>query len=374
MIVTARAASHGMPHPLHTPALIGGARVETCIVGAGVPGLLAAYLLAREGRSILLVDEGPVGIGAPPGTVQLAGMIEPPYAPLEHEHGPMAARLAAQSFHGAVDTIEAIVRRERIACDFERLDGYCLGTGGGTRAQLEHEVEAARRAGLAGVELLSAPPIIGALPAPCVRYPGQAQFHPHKFLAGLARAVAHAGGRLHFGVGLKSLEPGRPATVVTTFGHRIEADAIVMSGRRRNATASHPVTRALALRVPRGALTRALYWDASSPECCARLRTTGAGAGEHLLVMGGGDHGELEAWARARFPVCGEVLQRLVGETPGDSDLFACVGQADAGSEGVYVSTAGWGSAMTRATVAAITVKDFLQASCFERDFAYVRM
>ena len=73
-------------------------------------------------------------------------------------------------------------------------------------------------------------------------------------------------------------------------------------------------------------------------------------------------------------PVCGEVLQRMVGETPGDADLFACVGQAEAGSEGVYVSTAGWGSAMTRATVAAITVKDFLQASYFERDFSSVRM
>jgi hypothetical protein len=123
--------------------------------------------------------------------------------------------------------------------------------------------------------------------------------------------------------------------------------------------------------VPRGVLTRALYWDAASPQCCARLRTTGVGGTEHLLVVGDLDHAALEAWARERFPSCGEVLQRLDGDAPGACDLFACSGQGEMGSEGVYVSTAGWGSPMTRATVAAITVKDFIQASCFERELGY---
>jgi glycine/D-amino acid oxidase-like deaminating enzyme len=375
MQVTTRASRPSAADALKTPPLIGGARVEVCIVGAGVAGLIAAYLLAREGRSVMVVDEGPAGGRASAtATVQLAGMIEPPYASLELEHGTVAARLAAQSFRGAVDTLEAIVRRERIACDFERLDGYCLGRDPASRVKLEREVEAARRSGLAGVELLAAPPVSGAIEEPCVRYPGQAQFHPHRFVEGLARAIAHAGGRLHFGVALKGLEPGRPAAVVTSFGHRIEAEAIVMRGRGGAARDADPPLRALALRVPRGMLTRALYWDADSPHCCARLRTTGAGGGEHLLVMGDLDHAALEAWARARFPGCGEVLQRLHGEAAGASDLFACVGQAGSASDGVYVSTAGWGSAMTRAAVAAITVKDFVQASWYERDVSRLRM
>lgn len=36
---------------------------DVCIVGAGIAGMSTAYLLAREGKSVVVVDDGPIGGG-----------------------------------------------------------------------------------------------------------------------------------------------------------------------------------------------------------------------------------------------------------------------------------------------------------------------
>ncbi len=39
------------------------ARADVCIVGAGISGMTTAYLLVREGRSVVVLDDGPIGGG-----------------------------------------------------------------------------------------------------------------------------------------------------------------------------------------------------------------------------------------------------------------------------------------------------------------------
>ena len=40
-------------------ALIDDAHTDVCIVGAGIAGMTTAYLLAREGKSVVILDDGP---------------------------------------------------------------------------------------------------------------------------------------------------------------------------------------------------------------------------------------------------------------------------------------------------------------------------
>ena len=353
MIVSTRPSASRIPtREALAPSLIGGARVDICIVGGGLAGMIAAYLLAREKRAVMLVDEGPLG-GAPGGgeVAQLASMVEQPYCELERIHGPAAARIAAQGHAAAIDALEAIVHRERIACEFERLDGYRFPGRGDTHAEAEREVQAARRAGVHDVEVVAAAPIEGADSGACVRYSAQAQFHPLKFLLGLARAITREGGRVHCGVRTRSVVPGKPASVVTTAGHRIEAQALVTSGVEPAARAANVI----GMRVPRGSVTRALYWDTGRS---ARLRS-GNSSGELLLVAGEDEPEVLAGWARGHFPRAGEVVQRFSAELPGTSDLFAISG-AECDSESTYVSTASWGSPMTRSVIAGMVIRDFL--------------
>ena len=379
MVVATRStsSSQGFSREALGPTLTGGARVDVCIVGAGLAGMIAAYLLARDRRSVMVVDDGPIGgVHAAFEAAQLASVVEKPYAELERAHGAAGARVAAQSHAAAIDAIESIIRRERIACEFERLDGYFF-PGETTRGAIDEEYAAARRAGVEGVELLRAAPIEGVRWGACLRYPGQAQFHPLKFLAGLARAITREGGRIHCGVRVKSIVPGRPATIVTSMGHRIEAAAIVTPHAPRPeggiAMQAPRIAHVIGVRVARGSVPRAVYWEASDAARCVRLRSHGVGAGEVLLVGGEDPPGdedhtayrykELEDWTRRRFPRAGEVVQRFTGHAMATPDVFAFVSQDESDSQSLYVATGEWGTAMTRGAIAGMLIKEFVEGA-----------
>jgi glycine/D-amino acid oxidase-like deaminating enzyme len=359
-----------------TPSLTAGARVDVCILGAGLAGMIAAYLLGRAGRQVMVLEEGPLG-GLQGGfeAAHLASAVERPYALIESTQGRDAARVAAQSAAAAVDALEAIVLRERIACEFERLDGYSMAADGDAWAGLEHEAQAARRAGIQGVELIDAPPVGGAAWKRCLRYPAQAHFHPTRFLEGLARAMQRAGGRIHCGIRCQRIESGPPVAVVTSAGHRIEAQTLVASEPMRGGIAAPVAAPRMAhmvgLRVPRGSVPRALYWESSQPVRWMRLRSQGSGAGEVLLAgsedpPGDDDHTAyrylaLEAWARSRFPQAREIVQRFTGEIVQTPDLFAVSSRGDCDSQSVYLATGGWGTPMTRGTLAGLVIRDFVE-------------
>src|SRR5437764_1330955 len=113
------------------PPLTEDAQADVCVVGAGIAGLSTAYLLARAGRSVVVLDDGPVGGGQTQRTTaHLSNAIDDRYVEIEKTHGADGSRLAAESHTAAIDRIETICAEEKIDCDFQRLDGYLiLGPG-----------------------------------------------------------------------------------------------------------------------------------------------------------------------------------------------------------------------------------------------------
>src|SRR5215212_5458432 len=134
--------------------------VDVCIVGAGIAGLTTAYLLAAEGRSVAVLDDGPSAGGETcRTTAHLVTALDDRYYNLERLHGADGARLAAQSHAAAIDRIEQLIQDERIDCEFRRLDGYLFVPPGDAAEQLDREYEAARRVGLSDVALVDRAPI-----------------------------------------------------------------------------------------------------------------------------------------------------------------------------------------------------------------------
>jgi glycine/D-amino acid oxidase-like deaminating enzyme len=94
--------------------------VDVAVVGAGYCGLAAARELARAGRSVVVVERDPIGVGA---STRNGGMVIPELkagpAGLEEKYGAVGRRLYGQ-VNDAFDHVEALIADEQIDCDYHR--------------------------------------------------------------------------------------------------------------------------------------------------------------------------------------------------------------------------------------------------------------
>lgn len=364
--------------PMCTP-LTADTGADVCIIGAGIAGLTAAYLLARAGRSVVVLEDGPLAGGMTRvTTAHLSNAIDDRYLEVERIHGQENARLAAESHTAAIDLIESIVAAEKIDCDFERLDGYLFLPPGGDARLLEDELAAAHRAGLRTVEKVGRAPFAEYDTGPCLRFPRQGQFHPLKYLAGLARAITRDGGRLHTQTHADKVISGSPGQVmagnrVVTAGSVIVATNSPINDRVAMHTKQAPyMTYVIAARVPADSVPRALYWDTLDPYHYVRLQRGGELGGHDLLIVGGEDHktghaedtqarhGRLESWARERFPMIKKVDHAWIGQVMETLDGLAFIGRNPMDTPNIYIATGDSGMGMTHGTIAGILLTDLI--------------
>lgn len=363
-------------------SLTGNTHSDVCIVGAGIAGLTTAYLLAREGRSVIVLDDGRIGGGMTERTsAHLSNAIDTRYFEIERLHGEKGARLTAQSHTTAIDRIEAIVNEEGIDCDFERLNGYLFVPPGGPKDVLEREVKAAHRAGLNDVEQVERAPIASFDTGMCLRFPRQAQFHPLKYITGLSRAIEGNSGRIFSGTHASKMEGGAQARVETSNGYVVTADAIVIATNTpvndivTIHTKQAPYTSyVIGARIPHSSVTKALYWDTADPFHYVRVQGVSAPDGDRydVLIVGGEDHKsgqaddgdkrhtQLEAWARERFPMIESIEFRWSGQVMESFDGLAFIGRNPGDPQNVYIVTGDSGMGMTHGTIAGILITDLI--------------
>ena len=114
---------------------------DVCVVGAGMAGMTTAYELTCAGRSVVVLDDGPIGDGMTRRTTaHLSNAIDDRYVRIERLHGREGARIAAESHTTAIARIEAIALEESIDCGFERLDGYLVAAPGTPDNLLDREL------------------------------------------------------------------------------------------------------------------------------------------------------------------------------------------------------------------------------------------
>src|ERR1044071_1163779 len=106
------------------PSLDTDLQTDVCVVGAGITGMTTAYLLAREGRAVVVLDDGPIGSGETGRTTaHLSNAFDDRYYEAERLFGERGARVIAESHTAAIDKIEEIVRHQRVECGLARAGG-----------------------------------------------------------------------------------------------------------------------------------------------------------------------------------------------------------------------------------------------------------
>jgi glycine/D-amino acid oxidase-like deaminating enzyme/nitrite reductase/ring-hydroxylating ferredoxin subunit len=367
------------PAPPSFPTLRENTTADVVVIGAGIAGLTTAYLLGKEGKKVVVLEDGEIASGeSGRTTAHLSNALDDRYTTLEKLFGPKGARLAAESHGAAIDKIEKIVADEQLACDFRRLDGFLFLPKDGDPQELHEELAAAHRAGLTAVEFLPDSGTLGFATGPCLRFPHQGQFHILKYLNGLAKAIEAQGGRIFTHTHATEVSGGSPACVRTTEGFEVRAQAAVVAtntpfnDRVVMHTKQAPYrTYALAGRVPKGAIATALYWDTPDPYHYIRVQEMDPPADYDLLIIGGEDHkvGEddpaarlacLEDWARTHFPQITTIDFSWSGQVLEPDDSLAYAGRNPLDRDNVYLITGDSGHGMTHGTLGAMLLRDLI--------------
>ncbi len=335
---------------------------DVVVLGAGIAGLTAAYLLAEAGRSVLVLEANEVAAGVSGNTT---AKVTAQHALLYHRLDRQTAAAYGASQLAALEWIAA----QDVECDLERADSHVYLTEPDQRDLLRAEATAAAAAGLPADYLDEVDLPVGAVGA--VRFRDQAQFHPRRWLLGLAEKIESLDGRIVEGVRATGVREGTPTIVRTTAGAVRAAQVVVAThypvfDRGLFFARLDPV-RDLVLAGPAPTDVAGMYLDGDTHYS---VRTAPVDGVRHLIVGGEhyrvGDHVDVLAryrrladWARDRLGLT-DIRYRWSAHDLSTVDGLPYVGRYHPRAKNLWVATGfgQWG--MTGGTAAGLLLRDLV--------------
>jgi glycine/D-amino acid oxidase-like deaminating enzyme/nitrite reductase/ring-hydroxylating ferredoxin subunit len=273
----------------------------------------------------------------------------------------------------AVRLIEDIVRRERIECEFKRVNAFLYTPTALHLGLLEDEVRHARQIGYAAESVDPAEVPFPALGA--VRFPDQGKFHVRQYLLALAERAEALGVEIHEGTDVRAIEDvdaGAHVELRTDEGRTVKADRVVSASNVpfdpaiELQTKLYPYrTYALSAEVPKGIFGEALYWDTLDPYHYTRVEPK---PGYDVVILGGEDrkvgsevdtglhHNALRDYLQEAARTF-SVLHEWSGEILETEDDLPYIGRVP-GSPNHFVITGDSGTGMTNGTIGAYMVSE----------------
>jgi len=370
--------------PLSYSTLTNNISTEVVVVGGGITGVSIAYNLCRSGKKVVLVEDGNIGSGETGRTTaHLASALDDRFYKLEHLYGEKKTKKIADSHKAAIDFIERTCHLEKIDCDFQRVFGYLFLHPSDEHNSLEKELKAAHRAGMEVEEIPYVPGTNEQIP--CLRFSGQAQFHPLKYLKGLCASIEKMGGQIYTSTHAEKIDS---EGIVTKSGYTVKAKHIVVAtnspvnGKYFIHLKQYPYrTYVIGAKIKKGALAKSLWWDTGDYSINKEIppyhfiRLVDYNEKYDVLICGGEDHPTgiaeekkineedryalLEFWARKRFPI-EDIIYMWSGQVLEPMDSLAFIGRDPADKNNIYIATGDSGHGMTHGTIAGILISDLI--------------
>ena len=371
--------------PLSYEVLNSDIDTDILVIGGGIAGLTTAFCLAKEGRKVVLVEDGYLGSGeSGRTTAQLTCALDDRYFELEKIYDEPTAQLAANSHMKAIEWVANTVKQYSIDCRFKRVDGYLFLHATDTKETLLKEYEATKRAGLVTEMLNNVPGIKGEDGKWCIKFSDQAQFHILLYLKGLADALIQLGGKIY----TQSKAENITKEGASVNGFTINAQHIVVATNTpvndwvTMHTKQWPYrTYVIAAKIPKGKLPYAMWWDTGNHESkwisqpYHYVRLAEFDEQYDLLLSGGEDHRtgqaddedikeedrytKLEEWTKKRFPSMGDIVYKWSGQVMEPIDSLAYIGK-NPGNDNIYIITGDSGNGMTHGTLGGIIITDII--------------
>ncbi len=212
-----------------------GKTADVVVIGAGFTGLVAALVLARAGRQVLVVDAGMPGFGASTRNGGQVGSGNQKFR-IKTLIAVKGERKAVELLREGVqmlDGIEKLVRAEKIDCSFTRCGRFRGAIRPAHYEAMARDMEDLSR--YAGVEVAMVPrheqhrEVGTDLFHGGSLLPGDASLHPGKYHDGLMARVAEAGGVVRGDAPVRGITSNCQDHVVHFTGFDIRANDVVVA-------------------------------------------------------------------------------------------------------------------------------------------------
>jgi glycine/D-amino acid oxidase-like deaminating enzyme len=349
--------------------------VDVAVVGGGITGVTAAYLLSQRGLSVALLEKETVARGATGWTTaMIIQYIDTELETLIDAFGHVTTKKIWDSGKMAIDTIERIAKREKINCEFIRSPYFVYASEVKQKPLLTAEQKAAKKI---GVKLTFQPSDhlafqnIGSLVLP-----NQAKFHPVLYVDGLIKAAQKNGTSIYENTEVTNIEKQDQKIVLQTKnGTVIAKDTIIATYNPIHAPLSlyfkkgTYTTYMIVAKIGKNIFEEAMYQDLENPYHYFRIDRKKS---FDLIIAGGEDHrSQIPVSEKKSFRALEEYIKKVMngreytithrwsGPILEPTDGLPSIGPLD--DPHILYATGFSGTGMTFGTIAAIILSDFIQ-------------
>ncbi len=354
------------------PKLESNIHVDVAIVGGGLCGITTAVLLKQAGIDVCVIEAKTVAQRTTGHTsAKITSQHNLIYNTLISNFGMEKARQYAEANQAAIEKIKRLINKYNIDCDFSPQNAYVYTENENNITKLEKEVEAALKLGLPAH--FTTQMYLPFSPKGGMCFTGQAQFHPRKYVVGLAKTLDHPNA-IFEKTRVLDISEGTPHTLITENG-KVTANQVIVTSHfpfiNRNGLyfikmhTERSYIIGLHTKQPR---IQGMYISADNPTRSFRIQRTSEG---DMVMLGGESHrtgngkstfphyAALEHYAKILYKDP-RILYRWSTQDCIPLDNVPYIGHYSDNTETLYVGTGfkKWG--MTSATVAAMIISDLI--------------
>jgi glycine/D-amino acid oxidase-like deaminating enzyme len=368
------------------PAFTGNHAADVVVIGGGITGVVSAYLLAKAGKKVIVLDKGTIGSGTTSYTTAfLTQSLDTDPADLIKAFGEDKARVIIASHGDAIKLVETIVRKEKISCDFMRCSNYVYANSEKEFKSLHDLSETSKSLGLE-TRVVSDGSNLGFKNCGYMEIQNQAKFHPLKFMFAVADRAEKLGAKFFERSEVLKTETqsgasrtdgvDRTEKVITENGTITARHVIVATYAPYDNPASLYLKKGtylsyvLELDVKNMRLLDGTFEDTQNPYHYMRIDEADNGKGQRV-VIGGEDHRQdfhtdetksfnaLVEYADTIIPHKNRTItKKWIGTMLEPTDGLPCIGTID--DRNVLYTLAFSGNGMTYSSIAAMIFRDMI--------------
>ncbi|WP_232696463.1 FAD-dependent oxidoreductase [Brevibacillus daliensis] len=355
------------------PKLTNDVKTEVAIIGGGITGITTAYLLAKKGISVAILEASTLANGTTGHTTaKVTAQHDVIYNEIIQHMGIEKAKQYYQANMEALSFIRKTVEENQIECDFATEDAYLYATSSQGTTKLQDEWDAYQKLGING-EFVDKIPLAIPVKAALVMKE-QGRFHPLQYVKHMVEFIDRAGVKIFEQTTVTGVEMNDHPVVITRDGYKVTCQQVVSCSHypiynngfyfaKLHADRSYVLAVRTKQSYPGG-----MYLSVDEPKRSIRNVTMN---GEPLILIGGEGHktGQgintmkhyeaLQAFARSLFGEA-EIANRWSAQDLITLDKLPYIGRVNEANPTLYVATGfrKWG--MTSSTIAARLISDLI--------------